>query len=227
MDKKQAFIAVFLLGEGAIVGSFFISPFPVERIVIVAFQAIAFAIIMYGVYRLLEFIPKIVLFFTTPQPSHLHLFPDLFLNHDELALNFIYTEWRYLFNVSEVYISVPSFAKPQSREFLVWRKNPTQIWIKSWRFLKLDFIQVDSKKNEFWIKVENNDQFRYKSGVYAFDVFVAANIITKNGHIPYSRGFAAIIIYKGSRQISVKIVERKYAKEKLNQEQEKYKKDNL
>ena len=55
MDKKTIFITVFLFGVGAIMGSFFLSPFT-DHVIIVAIQAIVFSLLISGVYRLLDFI---------------------------------------------------------------------------------------------------------------------------------------------------------------------------
>jgi len=55
MDKKTIFITVFLSGVGAIMSSFFLSPFT-DHVIIVAIQAIVFSVLMYGVYRLLDII---------------------------------------------------------------------------------------------------------------------------------------------------------------------------
>ena len=55
---------------------------------------------------------------------------------------------------------------------------------------------------------------------------IYSNIITKNGHVTCSKNLAAIVTYKGSRKISVKIVERKNADKIFKKEQAKYKKDN-
>ena len=215
MGQKPIFFTGFLLVGWTIIMGIAMTPFGIG---VATIQATVFSILMYLTYRLIEFYPKIVLWINTPKSNHLHLYANSFHNK-EITLNFIYTEWRYLFRRSEAYISIPSITQPnQGNEFLVWKNNPDQPKIKRLKFYKLGFLTFDVD-NKFWVGEDSGNKIGFSPGhVYRFDIFIAVNVFGKSGWKSPNRDFSVIVNYKESHKISIKIVDRKDAYRIFKQE---------
>ena len=178
-------------------------------------MVITYYIIIRGSFWLF---PRIISYFKILKSNHLRLYASSFHNN-KIALNFIYTEWRYLFRRSEVYISIPSIVQPnQGNEFLVWEDNPDQPRIRRLKFYKLNFLTFDID-DKFWVGEDSGNKIGFSPGnVYRFDIFVVVNVSGKSiGESP-NKTLSVIVNYKEKHRISIKIVERKDAYKIFRQE---------
>jgi len=180
--------------------------------------------------------PKFIGYIKTPNPKNLRLYPGV-LHGNIFTLRFVNTEWRYLFNKTNVFVNTQSLVPmgadvPDGGKNLVCREQNTTepIFAKRLLVYEFNFLQVNKKKDKFWINAENNEQFKFSPGEYGFKIGVAASIFgsfkvknkslnkigIKNIGFKHIRQEIYLIVnYKGRDQISLKITDKEEYKEKI------------
>jgi hypothetical protein len=180
--------------------------------------------------------PKFTEWIKTPNPKNLHLYPGS-LHGDIFTLKFISTEWRYLFHKTNVFVNTQSLVPmgadlPDGGKNIESREQKTTEPIFAKRFVahEFNFLQIDEKKNRFWVNTENNEQFKFSPGEYGFKIGVAASVFgnfkVKNkslnsigikdiGFKHIRREIYLIVNYKSHDQISLKITNKEDYEQKI------------
>jgi len=166
---------------------------------------------------------KIVSYFDNPKSKNLHLYSGSLIGNI-YTLKFVSKEWRYFFRKSDAFINIDSLVgviEPSPEWERLERRNPKEIYpFETKRFVlyEINFLEVDPKRNQFWILARQSQRFRFPPGKYAFMIKLNANIYgnfkIRNkflGKAPFKtvHQLAHVIVdYQGEKNISAKTVER-------------------
>lgn len=213
MDRKAIFITLLVGVVIFLIGFPMLLEWQIPQYNLIV--AALFSILMYGVYRFIEFFPKLMLkatsFFENPKPQNLFIYPSWFLLDNILTLKLMSIEWRYPLRKTTAFVTIPplneNFYSPHPEDKFEWR-NQKALILELKRFFVYDikFLEVDPKKNVFWIRTVRNKNIGFSPDKYGFEVHARLNVYPSDNITANSadKTIYLIVEYKGGKKISVK-----------------------
>ena len=155
---------------------------------------------------------KILSYFSTIKSNNIQTHSGFLLNNI-FTLIFISTEWRYLFRETKAFVNIDPFVDDHNPSYLhdkfEWRNKKIASPTKIKRFVPyvLNFLEIDPKRNEFWIKTRRNKNYKFPCGEYGFEIEVVQNIYMDKINAKSVRPKSYLVVnYTGQRKISVRKV---------------------